>query len=305
MNHNFLFCLNTEKGYSVLKTIFDKKPGNIGLVCSYPEWNVNINYGNKIKNYCFENDIPYLDWVDLKENYVDYINLNAISGIIAIGWQYLIPIELNLLLADKIIVFHDGLLPKYRGFCPLSTAIMKGDTNIGMSILYASEGIDEGEVILQKKTQISNSTYLQEAISLMSGLYSEGVVELIEMINSNSVNPMKQDNSKATYCIWRNPEDCKICWNESSVNIYNLIRASGFPYQGAYTELDGDIIQIKKAEILDYDLNFEIREPGKIWKLEDGKPIVICKTGLIKITEAAKKSDSSIFPIKKLRLKFG
>jgi len=305
MNHNFLFCLNTEKGYSVLKTIYNKKPENIGLVCSYPERNVNVNFGNKINDYCLERDIPYLDWADLKENFVDYINSNEISGIIAIGWQYLIPIKLNSILTDKIIVFHDGLLPKYRGFCPLATAIIKGDNNIGISILYASEGIDEGDIILQKQTKISNSTYLQEGISLISGLYSEGIIQLIDMINSNSINPLKQDNSEATYCIWRNPEDCKICWNESAINIYNLIRASGFPYQGAYTELDGDVIHINKAQILDYDLNFEIREPGKIWKLEDGKPVVICNNGLLKINEATKRDGKSIFPMQKLRLKFG
>jgi len=303
--HNLLWCLNTEKGYSVLKMLHSDMNSALGLVCSYPEWNVQENYGNKIEEFCHRKGIQFVKWDELKRNFLHYLREYNVTGIVAIGWQYFLPIELNKTLTDKIIVFHDGLLPKYRGFCPLATAILKGETEVGVSVIYASEEIDEGDIILQKKTMIDNSVYLHEAISILSKLYCECAQSLVDAINIGNIRAIKQDHSRASYCIWRNPDDNKINWNKPAESIYNLIRASGPPYFGAYTKIDGEIVRVWRATILDYDLNFEIRDPGKIWKLDEGKPIVICNPGLIKILSATYTDGRDVVPLNKLRLKLG
>jgi len=277
----------------------------LNLVCSYPEWNVQENYGDKIEAFCRKKGIQFIKWEELKNNFLHYLTQHNITGIVAIGWQYLLPMELNKILPDKIIVFHDGLLPKYRGFCPLATAILKGETEVGVSVIYASERIDEGDIILQNKVVIDNSIYLHEAISMLSKLYCKSAQTLINMIYAENILAIKQDHSKASYCIWRNPEDNKINWNESAESIYNLIRASGSPYFGAYTKMGNEIVRVWEAVVLDYDLNFEIRQPGKIWKLEEGKPIVVCNPGLIMILSATFDDGRDIFPLNKLRLKLG
>jgi len=303
--NKFIWCLNTEKGYQVLKKIHNDYFENIGLICSYPEWNVKENYGQSIANYCISNNIQYIQWDALKSDLEHYIKKNNISGIIAIGWQFLIPLEYNTILDNKIIVFHDSLLPKYRGFCPLATAILKGENEIGVSVIYASEGIDEGEIILQKKANIDNVAYLKDAINLISHLYYEGVEDLLFMINSNTITSHKQKQSEATYCLWRDPNDQKIDWNDSATNIYNLIRASGPPYLGAYTQLKNKTIRIWKASVQENDINFEIRNPGKIWNLENGKPVVVCGKGLLKIISATYEDGTNAVPIQKLRQRFG
>lgn len=120
--HNLLWCLNTEKGYSVFKMLYSEKNPALNLVCSYPEWDVQENYGDKIEEFCRRKGIQFIKWDELKNDFLRHLIQHHITGIVAIGWQYLLPIEFNTVLADKIIVFHDGLLPKFRGFCPLATA---------------------------------------------------------------------------------------------------------------------------------------------------------------------------------------
>ncbi|PKL69635.1 MAG: hypothetical protein CVV30_08785 [Methanomicrobiales archaeon HGW-Methanomicrobiales-1] len=303
--NTFLWCLNTEKGLDVLNFLIKTNIKDIGAVCSYPEWNVQKNFGDLIEKKCHENDIPYISWNELKKDFKKNINKYHISGIVAIGWQYLLPLELNRNLPDKIIVFHDSLLPRYRGFCPTATAILKGDGQIGISVLYASEEIDAGDLILQKSVEINDSVYIEEAIKIISKLYCDCAVELIYLVRSNNIKTKKQDERLATYCIWRNPEDNEIDWNSSARDILNLIRGSGYPYFGAYTSLQNDLIRVWEATVLDYDINFEIRDTGKIWKMENGNPTIICKNGLLKILRATYEGGGDIFPLKKFRLRFG
>jgi methionyl-tRNA formyltransferase len=303
--HTFLWCLNTEKGLDVLNFLIKTNITDISVVCSYPEWNVQKNFGNFIEQRCHDNDIPYISWNELKQDYKKYIAKYKISGIIVIGWQYLLPIELNAYLPDKIIIFHDSLLPKYRGFCPTATAILKGDEHLGISILYASEEMDVGELILQKSVEINDTVYIEDAIKIISKLYCDCAKELIDLVQSNKIKEQKQDETSATYCIWRNPEDNEINWDSSARDIFNLIRASGYPYFGAYTSLQNDLIRVWEATLPDYDINFEIRDTGKIWKIENGKPIIICKNGLLKIIRATYEDGKNVIPLEKFRLRFG
>jgi methionyl-tRNA formyltransferase len=303
--HKFLWCLNTEKGFDVLNSLIKTDINYIGGVCSYPEWNVQKNFGNLIEQQCHERGIPYIPWNVFKNDYQNIIKRFGITGIITIGWQFLLPTELNNLLPDNIIIFHDSVLPLYRGFCPTSTAILKGDDHIGMSIIYASEEMDKGDIILQKSIGITDGTYIEDAIKIQSRLYCESALELMDIIESNQIHREKQNEALATYCIWRNPEDNEIDWNSSSKNIYNLIRATGYPYYGAYTVLNNEIIRIWESVPLEGDVKFEVREPGKIWKIENGSPVVICKQGLLKILKATYEDGRDLLPLTKFRLRFG
>jgi methionyl-tRNA formyltransferase len=303
--HTFLWCLNTEKGFDVLNFLIRTNIGNFGVICSYPEWNVQKNYGNLIEQKCHEMAIPYISWNEFNKDFKNNLKKYQISGIIVIGWQYLLPLELNNDLPDKIIVFHDSLLPKYRGFCPTATAILKGDKHLGISVLYASEEMDAGDLILQQSVEISDVVYIEDAIKIISKLYCDCAAKLIKLIQCQALTTQKQDEMSATYCIWRNPEDNQIDWNSEARDILNLIRASGYPYFGAYTFLQNDLIRIWEATLLEHDVKFEIRDHGKVWKIEDGKPIIICKNGLLKILRATYEDGRNLLPLVKFRLRFG
>lgn len=278
--------LATEKGYRVLTTLLEKGYDNhIIAVVSFHEIEMKKDYYDDICDLCEEKNIMFYEWKSIKDSIEEIIKTNRITSCIAISWRYLLPLELNCNLEDRIIIFHDSILPKYRGFAPLVTAMLNGDSIVGVSVLYATSQADCGEIILQKTMNLSEDMYIEEVIHRMSALYSEAALDLIELLISDSIKAQEQDEADATYSIWRDDEDYWIDWNWSSVEIKRHIQALGYPFKGAKTCADNLIIRINGCELVN-DMNFAIRTPGKIWSISDNQPIVVCGKGLLKITEA-------------------
>jgi methionyl-tRNA formyltransferase len=119
------------------------------------------------------------------------------------------------------------------------------------------------------------------------------MIELIEMIKGGSIRIELQDETKATYSIWRSPEDCQIDWKLSSLEIYNLIRAVSFPYTGAFSYYESKKVYVLRSEI-EKDVKFAKRDPSKIWKIDREKPIVICGKGMIRLTKIVDENENDI-----------
>ncbi len=198
----------------------------------------------------------------------------------AIGWRWIILDYKNL------IVFHDSLLPKYRGFNPLVSALINGDSEIGITALKGDRIIDSGDIIKQWKTTISYPLKIQNAIEIVSVGYSFLLESISEMIlNESIITSLPQNKELITYSVWRDENDYFINWNWNIDMIIRFIDAVGFPYQGARLRLeDGTIYKVYEAEI--WSLN-EVINPGygKVFMKEDGNPIVVCRGGLLKLND--------------------
>lgn len=289
-----LLFIATEKGYEVLEKLYKYDKKIIGLVSSFKEENVKEKFYYKIEEFCKEKQISFKEYnKEFRQNLEGILKAFNITEAVAISWRYFIPLKINKLLETKLIIFHDSLLPKYRGFCPTPTAIICGEKEIGISVFFATNEIDKGEIILQKKIPIDMDLYIKDIIAKQSKLYSDAIIKLIDMIKKGNIKSKAQDESKATYSIWRNPEDCQIDWNLSSLEIYNLIRAVSFPYTGAFTYYEGEKVYILKSEIVK-DIKFQKRDPGKIWKIDKKMPIVVCGKGMIKLIKVKDEDKNEI-----------
>lgn len=295
MNKRWLLFIATEKGFTALNHMVQHGLRNrIGAVVTFSEVNVTKNWKDNILQICQQNKIPCFLWKDAKCSIFDIIVQNKITSAATISWKYLLPMELNSHLEDELIVFHDSLLPKYRGFAPTPTAVICGENEIGVTAIYANEQVDQGDIVLQKSIRIEHDMYIDEIIKEQSKLCALMLEELTKQLETNSIIRIPQNEDEATYSVWRSPEDCHIEWDKSAENIYNLIRAVSTPYPGAFTFFDEKKIIIHSALVCAYELNFAIRECGKIWKIEGGNPIVICGKGLLKILRATYEDGSSV-----------
>lgn len=286
--------LATKKGYYCLETLIKNNYSqSIGFVSSFKETNVEKSYDEDIKMLCDENNIRFIQWGNLKNSLQNELINNQISISFAIGWKFLIDTKINEFTEHGLVVFHDSLLPKYKGFAPTPTAIICGEEIIGVSAIKAADGTDNGDIILQKRMSISEDEYVAEIIDRQCILYSEMVSEIISLANNNRIVLIPQDESTATYSIWRNPEDCLIDWSKSSKEIYNLIRAVSNPYPGAYTFYKDNKIIINKASIIQ-DMSFAIRDYGKLWAINGNKASVICGDGMLLIENASYEDGTSV-----------
>jgi len=146
------------------------------------------------------------------------------------------------------INFHAGMLPRYRGRNVINWAIINGEKEIGLTAHYIDKHIDTGDIILQKALSLewkdTYGTVLQKAIGLFPPLVSEAV----QLIQKGEIKRKLQFIDDGIYFPKRGNGDEWIDWSDSSLNIYNKIRAITEPGPGARTIVDNTMVVITAAE---------------------------------------------------------
>lgn len=286
----------SRKGFDVLKAIVLIGFKNIEIeVVVGRDKNIQADYASEIISLCNDYQLVYYE-----RSQVNLFSENKYDYSLTIGWRWMIENDRNL------IVLHDSLLPKYRGFAPLVSALINGESQIGVTAIFANNiGYDKGEIIIQKKIEINYPIKIDSAITFVSNLYVQIVIELLNKIQTSSkIRSFKQDDSLATYSLWRNEDDYYINWNMPSTYIERFVNALGYPYKYAKTILGNEIIRIKDVEVVE-DVIISNRDTGKIIFFDRVYPVVVCGKGLIKIKSAFyEKTGENFLPTKYFRIRF-
>ena len=270
------FYIMNSKGYYVLKNFINKFGCKcITYIVSSEDKNIQKDFFDEIKLLAEKEKLKFFhrsesEKIALIENYFDGYKF-------AIGWRWLIENEKNL------IVFHDSLLPKYRGFSPLVNCLINGEKVVGVTALFASPEYDKGDIISQKSLNIEYPIKIIEAIQKIEPLYFDLVDEIYSKIQNNcELIGSKQDESLSTYSIWLEKDDYFIDWSWSAEKIKRFVDATGYPYDNAKAYLNGKIIKIIDVEV-EKNIVVENRERhiGKVIFIKEKTPIVVCGDGLV------------------------
>jgi len=282
----------TQKGCEVLKLLMEKFPESIAAVVAAKDPNIKRDHYHEIQNLCVAGNLPFYNREDPPEVNTPYA--------LAISWRWRIHVP-----HTRLIVFHDSLLPRYRGFNPLVSALINGDDRIGVTAFFAEKEFDRGEIIAQSSMSISYPIKIQRAIDLITQHYVELALKLAQKIADEAVlQGVRQSDSEATYSLWRDEEDYRVDWQQSSAFLKRFIDAVGFPYKGASSIIDARKCRIIDAEIVP-DVSIENRTPGKVIFVEKSRPIVVCGQGLLKINELVDdESNEPLLPLPRFRIRF-
>lgn len=131
---------------------------------------------------------------------------------------------------------HGSLLPKYRGRAPINWAVLHGERRIGMTLHRMVKRADAGDIVDQEGVDISPLDTAEEAFRKVLPCAAAVLARQIDHLLAGTAEETPQDESAATYFGGRKPEDGRINWNLTSIEIFNLIRAVTDPYPGAFTE---------------------------------------------------------------------
>jgi len=286
------FFLMTEKGFRVLEGLISNGYKEvIEQVIIGQDAAIINDFSADIELLCIQHAISY--------SYRKDAGAIEASYAIAISWRWMIALE-----QTSLIVLHDSLLPKYRGFAPLVNQLINGEDKIGVTALFASADYDKGEIIAQKELAISYPIKISAAIGLIGPLYVSLVNDIVKMIKSGSqLKSMVQNEQDASYSLWRDEDDYRINWNDSAIEINRFIDAVGYPYLGASTMMDNKLVRIIDSEIME-DLKIENRQPGKIIFFKDKYPVIVCGKGLLCIKAIVDNNGQNLLPLKKFRTKF-
>jgi hypothetical protein len=216
---------------------------------------------------------------------------------LVVGWQYLLDAP-----AAEIVVFHDSLLPRYRGFAPTVTALLNGDGEIGVTALRPEAGVDSGAIYAQKSFAVSYPAKIAAILERQSNLMADLAVDLLVAFRSGALSATPQDEAAATLSVWRDADDYWIDWKSDADAIRRFVDAIGHPYPGARSYCGETPLIIEECSKVDLP-PFEILQPGKVWALDQGRPIVICGGGAVRI-EGARTFDGRPFVFDRLRVRF-
>ena len=251
--------------------------------------NMQNDYYNEMLTVCQESNIQVYDKNDNVIISSDYC--------ISIAWRWMIPRNDT----STLIVLHDSLLPKYRGFSPLVNMLINKEPYIGVTSLLASDEYDKGDIISQRKTSIKYPIKVTDAIDKITLLFSEIVCDIFEKVKTGEeLRAIPQKEEDSSYSLWRDENDYRIDWNQSSESIQQFIYSVGYPFKGASTTLDNKLIRILDCTI-EEDVKIENRQVGKVIFMKNGFPIIVCGKGLIRITKALFDDGSDALPFNKFR----
>lgn len=221
----------------------------------------NISYSkNKVINSNFSdlsgiakaNSIPIFE-VESKagmriEDYQKVISELGIELILVLGWYYMVPRSVRESLTYGAWGIHASLLPKYAGGAPLGWAIIKGETETGITLFRMDDGVDDGDIIDQMSFEIDFRDTIKDVY-----LKAESASKLILSNLLNDIGKVKftpQNKSEIKVYPQRSPEDGELDLNNSAKDLYNFIRAQSSPYPGAFIRtVDGKKLIIETARI--------------------------------------------------------
>jgi len=189
---------------------------------------------------------------------------------------------------------HASLLPRWRGAAPIERAILAGDKETGISIMQMNEGLDTGDVLLEKKYLISEFETSQTLTDNLSSLGADTIIEALSNLSDLKARP--QNNNDASYAKKITKIEAQIDWNQSAETISRIIRAFN-PRPIAQTnakakQFENSVLRITEAEVIQDET---IQAPGTIIGYGKGFCYVATANGVLslkKVQLAGKKEVS-------------
>lgn len=232
----------------------DRPVGRQGVVMPTP-----------VKQVGNDNVILVLQPENIKEEYNEILALEP-DLIITCAYGQIIPKEI--LNAPRLgcINVHASLLPKLRGGAPIHHAIIDGHSKTGITIMYMSVGMDDGDMIAQKEIPIEYTDTAESLHDKLAILGRDFLIEVLPSIINGTNTREKQDTSLVTYAPNIKREDERIDFSKSKRQIYNQIRGL-YSWPGAYCLFEGKILKVWEA--YETDNVFSNKFNGQITNIYD------------------------------------
>ena len=145
---------------------------------------------------------------------------------------------------------HASLLPLYRGASPIQQAILHRDKETGISTMMMAEGMDTGDILLQKKIPLTGEETGESLFEALSLLSQDCIVETLSLLEQGKCPRRVQEEEKASHCSMIVKQDGFVNWNKPAVEIEAMVRAFN-PWPAAVSVLpNGKSFKIWKARVI-------------------------------------------------------
>jgi methionyl-tRNA formyltransferase len=268
-------------GADVLKGLLEQGQEVVGVFCP-PDRGAKQD---PLKEAALAAGLPVFQTGHMRdqEAYEAMVSLKADLGVLAFVTDIIPPRVFN---APRLgsICYHPSILPRYRGSSAINWAVINGEAQTGLTIFWVDQGIDTGDIILQKNVEIGPAETTGEVY--FNKLYPLGVAALLEAVERIAKGPttrIPQDHSKATYDPPCDERVAGLDWSKAGHQVFNFIRGCD-PQPGATTTFRGEKVKLYNAKYLRYQPDAEPRPPREIIEVTDKGIKVAVDGGVIHIT---------------------
>ena len=277
-----LFIGSVKFSFLMIEELIKMKKNIVG-VCTLEKSKFNSDHCNLAEiSIVNQIDFLYASEINSSEN-INWIKSKSPDIIFCFGWSKLLNKNILNIPKKGVIGFHPTLLPRNRGRHPLIWPLVLGLKETGSSFFYMEETADTGNIISQKKINISDKDDASTLYMKIVETAKKQLHQFIPLLESGKIIAEVQDNSKSNYWRKRNFNDGQIDWRMTAISIHNLVRALTKPYVGAHFKNKGKLYKVWKTELS--DLKDVYSEPGKVLLIDKGEIIIKCGNGVIKLKE--------------------
>ena len=244
-----------------------------------PRGRGNVMTPTPVKSLAIDAGIPVYTPKTLRDGEFDVI-LREVAPelIVVVAYGKILPKEVINFPKYGCINAHVSLLPKYRGAAPMQRAIMDGESETGVTIMYMDEGLDTGDIITAESFPITEDDDFETVHDRSAEIGAKLLSVVIDSIENGSATRTPQDDSIASYAKKVEKEDCKIDFSSDAKSVSAHIRGVT-PIPGAYARLNGKMLKICKVRAIEG--RGAVGEVIDLNASGDGSITVACGSGAI------------------------
>lgn len=247
-----LFIGTGEIGLPALRWLLEAKEHQFLGVVTQPDKPVGRAQQIKappIKAALAGTDVPILQPKRIKsEEAVDEIRALAPDVVVVMAYGQILPNAVLKVPPIACLNLHASLLPRHRGAAPIQAAIVAGDSETGVTVMYMDEGLDTGDVMLQQRIEIAPDETGGSLHDRLAEIAPAALREALSQLQAGTAPRIPQDASAATYAAKLGREDGRIDWSEPADAIERKLRAFD-PWPGAFTVLRDETGRDRKLKV--------------------------------------------------------
>src|SRR5262245_1793511 len=247
-----VFIGTGQIGVPTLKALLNSEHEVVGVVTqpNKPVGREQRIEPTPIKKAVANTTIPILQPSRIKDHSpIAEIRALAPDVIVVTAYGQILPRELLEIPRVTCLNLHASLLPRWRGAAPIQAAIAAGDRETGITAMYMNEGLDTGDILLQRKIEIQPEETGGSLHDRLAQIAPGALLESLRLLARGNAARIPQDNTQATYASKLKREHGHINWSESAEAIERKIRAFN-PWPGAFMKLNDQILKIFSASVL-------------------------------------------------------
>ena len=235
-----------------------------------------------VKELARQHKIPVLQPTKIKtDDFLEELTSYRPDLLVVAAYGRILPPQLLALAPHGCINVHGSLLPRHRGAAPIQWAVIKGDEEVGVTIMQMDVGMDTGAILLKRSIIPAPDETAGSLFPKIAALGSEALMDTLEMLGNGCLGPAKQDNSLATDAPMLSKLDGLVDWSKPAEDIDRLIRGLD-PWPTAFCAVNGRKLQLYKPEVVFFSNN---HPPGTLLRADREGLLVSTSKGCLLIKE--------------------